>query len=1223
MKSKTQMLWMLLLLITPVFSFSQIVPDINSNQGFEENIGQVFDESGKFRNDVYFVAHFSGANVFFTNEGVVFYFNKTEPSEFDKIRAGRIPNPYSDKEWEEIMRKFSGGEDLGDLMKSKSEFYRIDITFPAAKLNKPVGEHAKLETRNYYNPQHPDGLRDVPLYEKIRYENVYPGIDLVFYEQSGKLKYDFEVSANADPALIKIQYKGHQDIRVDETGNAVVKILPGEIIEKSPVSFQNGEKIETKFTISNDTIMFQLGEYDSSRPLTIDPSLNWSTYFYDGSTSAANTYTNPSWDSNGNMYIVLNTYNRTTFPLVNPGGSVYYQPTPGSTGTQLVIMKFNPSRQIVWSTYYSGSAASQVKYTNQSVAIDNSNNLYIIGSVFYVYGCPCTLPLQDMGGGAYYETEQGNNRNFILKFSSAGVRLWATMFNKTSGTSSSGLELSGITIDGNNKLVVTGCTYTPSGGWNPMPLVNPGSPYYYKNAPVESQVPTLHRFTTSGVLEWSTYISQGTSGKYCGSYSSIAIDASNNIFLCSDASSAYTTVNPGGAYIDGALGSGRKISIFKFASTGALNWCTLYGGTSSANSVIWQDARDIKIASNGDLFIVGRVNTTDFPTYSTGSAYIDNTLSTGSTSICDGVIMQFSNGGVRKWATYYGGNSTSDGTDFKGLGIDASNNIMVAGISRSTSFPTLFKTGSYNQSSITSDYAMVFAQFNINGVRQWASYFGNQTYISVGGFGAKTQTCGTKFVQCGWVDNAYSITTVNPGGGAYYNSSNEGTTGQTDVIVELFDEVAGAASTAPTGISGTSTICTGGSTTLTVQGGSLGSGANWYWYSGGCGGTLVGSGTSVVVSPTSNTNYYVRAEGDCNTTSCVSLLVSVLPNNTISLTAGGTQTKCINTPITTTTYATTGATGASVTGLPTGVTGSFASNVVTISGTPTVSGAFTYTVTLTGGCGTVSATGTITVTPNNTISLTAGGTQTKCINTPITTTTYATTGATGASVTGLPTGVTGSFASNVVTISGTPTVSGAYTYTVTLTGGCGTVTATGTITVTPNKTITLTAGGTQTKCINTPITTTTYATTGATGATITGLPAGVTGSWTSNTVTISGTPTVSGAFTYTVTLNGGCGTATATGTITVTPNNTITLTAGGTQTKCINTAITTTTYTTTGATGATITGLPAGVTGSWASNTVTISGTPTLSGASTYTVTLNGGCGTVTATGTITVTPNT
>ena len=94
------------------------------------------------------------------------------------------------------------------------------------------------------------------------------------------------------------------------------------------------------------------------------------------------------------------------------------------------------------------------------------------------------------------------------------------------------------------------------------------------------------------------------------------------------------------------------------------------------------------------------------------------------------------------------------------------------------------------------------------------------------------------------------------------------------------------------------------------------------------------------------------------------------------------------------------------------------------------------------------------------------------------------------------------------------------------------------------------------------------------------------------------------------------------GTLTVLPGNTITLTSGaGTnnQTRCINTAITNITWSTTGATGATFTGLPAGVTGSWAANTVTISGSPSAAGTFNYTVTLTGGCGAVMSDGIITV----
>ncbi|MFI5150470.1 MAG: gliding motility-associated C-terminal domain-containing protein [Bacteroidia bacterium] len=102
-------------------------------------------------------------------------------------------------------------------------------------------------------------------------------------------------------------------------------------------------------------------------------------------------------------------------------------------------------------------------------------------------------------------------------------------------------------------------------------------------------------------------------------------------------------------------------------------------------------------------------------------------------------------------------------------------------------------------------------------------------------------------------------------------------------------------------------ICSGNPTTLSLSGGSLGSGATWDWYSGSCGGTLVGTGTSVSVSPVTSTTYYVRASGTCNTTACVSVTVNMsstppppgLPAGTASVCSGSTQV-----------YTTTGSAGA-------------------------------------------------------------------------------------------------------------------------------------------------------------------------------------------------------------------------------------------------------------------------------------------------------------------------
>ncbi len=418
--------------------------------------------------------------------------------------------------------------------------------------------------------------------------------------------------------------------------------------------------------------------------------------------------------------------------------------------------------------------------------------------------------------------------------------------------------------------------------------------------------------------------------------------------------------------------------------------------------------------------------------------------------------------------------------------------------------------------------------------------------------------------------------------------------------------------------------------TWTVSGG--GTGAGVAGLPAGVNGSFAGGVFTISGTPTASGtfNYTVTTTGTCTQATATGTL-TVRANNTITRTSSAgseNQTKCINTAITNIRYTTTGATGASFSGLPAGVNGSWNANVILISGTPTESGLFNFTITLTGGCGVITRSGSITVNPDNTITRTSAATtenQTVCISTPITNITYTTTGATGASFSGLPAGVNGSWAANAITISGTPTASGSFTYTITLTGGCGNITHSGDINVTPNNTITRTsAAGTdnQTVCINTPVTNITYSTTGATGATFSSLPAGVNGSWASNAITISGTPTGSGTFNYTITLTGGCGVITKSGTIRVNPNNTISLTsAAGTdnQTKCANTPLTNITYSTTGATGATFANLPAGVSGVWAGNAITISGIPTATGTFNYTITLTGGCGLVTRGGTITV----
>ena len=170
--------------------------------------------------------------------------------------------------------------------------------------------------------------------------------------------------------------------------------------------------------------------------------------------------------------------------------------------------------------------------------------------------------------------------------------------------------------------------------------------------------------------------------------------------------------------------------------------------------------------------------------------------------------------------------------------------------------------------------------------------------------------------------------------------------------------------------------------------------------------------------------------------------------------------------------------------------------------------------------------------------------------------------------------------------------------------------------------------------INTAISYITHTTTGATGISnagiygANGLPPGVSALWESNTIIISGTPTVSGTFNYTIPLTGGYGIVNATGVIIVTPPVNTVSAASSTPTLRLNTALTNFTHTTTGATGISspyisgANGLPPGIYAFWNSNRITISGTPTALGTFNYSILLTGGYGSVNATGVITVIVN-
>ena len=374
--------------------------------------------------------------------------------------------------------------------------------------------------------------------------------------------------------------------------------------------------------------------------------------------------------------------------------------------------------------------------------------------------------------------------------------------------------------------------------------------------------------------------------------------------------------------------------------------------------------------------------------------------------------------------------------------------------------------------------------------------------------------------------------------------------------------------------------------------------------------------------------------------------ITILNNASIALTSppnSDNQILCVNTPLAEPiTYTVIGAQNATFTNLPAGVTGSFVPNdsgvVITINGTPTVSGIFNYSF-QTGGtsCNPETATGTITVEELQSLTLqSSAGTdnQIVCENIPLTTITYqAGGGATSASASGLPIGLLNGFAAGIDSISGIPNELGVFNYSIVTSGGaCPAVSVNGTIEVVIAPSLTLQTVGLENQiiCENNAVSSIEYSFGGgATDATVTGLPAGLSGTTTSGIFAITGTATQSGVFNYTVsTIGGNCVPDIAYGTITVEATHTLSLLSiAGTdnQVICENTPLTTINYQVGGgATSAFVSGLPIGLLNDYLAGLDSISGIPNEFGIFNYTLTTVGdACPSVSLSGMIDVTPAT
>jgi len=510
----------------------------------------------------------------------------------------------------------------------------------------------ELGKTNFFIGNKPQEWRPaVPNYARVRYEAIYPGVDLIFHgSNQSQLEYDFLVSPGTDPAVIRLGFDGVNTPTLDEMGNLVLHTNDGDVMWQAPVAYQEIDRtrrsVVARYEINaRNEVVFRLGAYDREKELIIDPVLIYSTYL---GGSALELVSSVALDGAGNVYITGGT-NSDDFPIKN---ALQTQPGAGDA----FVTKLSPTGDsVVYSTYL-GGVDPLGGAAGSAIAVDSAGNAYVIGTT-----CTASFPTVNP-----FQSQIAPSQNttpcdaFVAKLSPAGDSL---VYSTYLGGNCKDVG-SDISVDASGNAYVTGITgmgsFRPCSEAANFPTANA-----LQNAPGGLQDAFVAKLATAGnSLVYSTYLGGSLDDDARG----LVIDNSGAAYVTGTARSPnFPIVNP----LPESSFGGEDAFVAKVVPDGsALAYSTFLGGSCSVG---W----DIAVDATGSAYVTGRTCATDFPLVNPIATY---------GGLQDAFVARLSPSGQSLlFSSYLGGNSEDVGF---AIAIDGIGDIYITGYTQSTNFPT-------------------------------------------------------------------------------------------------------------------------------------------------------------------------------------------------------------------------------------------------------------------------------------------------------------------------------------------------------------------------------------------------------------------------------------------------------------------------------------------------------------------------------------------------------